>query len=338
MNQLDPQQVSILEYNNTRIRPNSKSKQAEIVREQIERAVSDPSSIEWYFQARRDYGPSFGYADAREWWDQKVRNFPELFEGEDAIPVPAFVAQASAPVVKLPEPAVVRGRLMNARFAGTCKACGRAIAVGEPIDYVKGSGAFHPEGDERCKPVEVAPAAPVEENPADAWIREYKGTSPFFAGLRDRVVGGRALTDKQRPYVEAEIAKQAARDESVIKSTGEAKAAISSDGMYRNPDSGEIFKVQVAVHGSGNLYAKKLVVESDAVRDADGKIVEPGIVRFEFAKGAVAKLRPEWKMTLDEAKAFGALYGTCCVCGRTLTDEGSITAGIGPICAGKEWA
>jgi hypothetical protein len=33
------------------------------------------------------------------------------------------------------------------------------------------------------------------------------------------------------------------------------------------------------------------------------------------------------------AKAFGKAWSCCCVCGRTLTNDGSIEAGIGPICA-----
>lgn len=107
-----------------------------------------------------------------------------------------------------------------------------------------------------------------------------------------------------------------------------------TEGMYRTPD-GEIYKVQRAVHGSGHLYAKRLVVEVDAQRDGQGNILVPAVVYFDMARGAVRKLRPEWKMSLDEAKQFGALYGTCCVCGRTLTNEASIEAGIGPICAGK---
>lgn len=93
------------------------------------------------------------------------------------------------------------------------------------------------------------------------------------------------------------------------------------DGMYRLGDV--IYKVQHAVHGSGRQYAKELVQYGD---DSWG---------FEFAKGIVYKLRPEHKMSLEDAKEFGALYGTCCVCGRTLTNEASIEAGIGPICASK---
>lgn len=90
-------------------------------------------------------------------------------------------------------------------------------------------------------------------------------------------------------------------------------------GMYRVGD--EIFKVQRAVHGSGRMYAKRLVVDG------------PGEAHFEIAQGAIRKLTAEDRMTLEDAKAFGALYGVCCNCGATLTDETSIEAGIGPICA-----
>lgn len=101
--------------------------------------------------------------------------------------------------------------------------------------------------------------------------------------------------------------------------------AITEAGMYKNPETGDIFKVQVAVHGSGQLYAKKLVPPSDFGEKAT----------FDYAPGAVRQLRADWRMTLEEAKEFGALYGTCCVCGRTLTRETSIEAGIGPVCAGR---
>lgn len=89
------------------------------------------------------------------------------------------------------------------------------------------------------------------------------------------------------------------------------------EGMYRR--DGVIYKVQRAIHGSGHLYAKRLDEGS-----------------FEFASGAVSMLRPEDKMTLEQAREYGVLYGTCCVCGRTLTNEESIEAGIGPVCAGKK--
>lgn len=110
------------------------------------------------------------------------------------------------------------------------------------------------------------------------------------------------------------------------KTTVPADDKVTEAGMYRNPKTDEIFKVQVAVHGSGHLYAKRLVVEGEG-DDAE--------VYFEMARGAIFKLRASMKMTMEEAKAFGALYGTCISCARTLTDEDSIYNGYGKKCAGN---
>lgn len=112
-------------------------------------------------------------------------------------------------------------------------------------------------------------------------------------------------------------------------------AKITQDGMYRNPETDEIWKVQVAVHGSGQLYAKKLI-----------KLDTPKIKRskeyshdFQYIPGGIKTLRPEWRMSLAEAQEFGRLYGCCIRCGAVLTAEESIERAMGPICAGKgNWA
>jgi Family of unknown function (DUF6011) len=111
-------------------------------------------------------------------------------------------------------------------------------------------------------------------------------------------------------------------------------------GMYRMDET--IYKVQVAVHGSRHPYAKRLFRtdycgvcgEHENFHD-DGPHEFKVKWAFEYARGMVQKLRPEHKMSLEEAKEFGALYGTCCCCGATLTREESIENGIGPICGGK---
>lgn len=102
----------------------------------------------------------------------------------------------------------------------------------------------------------------------------------------------------------------------------------AAEGMYRK--AGTIYKVQKAVHGSGQTYAKRLV-QTMTVDSKTGKAKWA----FEYAPGFVYELRSEHALTFEQAKEFGALYGTCCVCGRTLTNEDSIAAGIGPICATK---
>lgn len=86
-------------------------------------------------------------------------------------------------------------------------------------------------------------------------------------------------------------------------------------GMYLK--DGEIYKVKRSEE-SGRLYASILV---------NGK--------FQYAQGALRGLLPEHRMTLEQAKAYGVQYGICCVCGRLLTNEVSVTEGIGPVCAGR---
>ena len=99
----------------------------------------------------------------------------------------------------------------------------------------------------------------------------------------------------------------------VIKPASGSSDKITEAGMYQDPASGKIYKVQKAVHGSGHLYAKVWITDDE----------EP---YFEMARGMVYKIKPEWKMSHEEAAKFGSLYGVCCSCAKPLTDENSITA------------
>lgn len=146
----------------------------------------------------------------------------------------------------------------------------------------------------------------------------------WSADIADMLAGEKVFTKRgASAAIDALKAAPKKQDESAEKEEIEA-------GMYRK--DGVIYKVQRAVHGSGRMYAKKLV-EDDTYSD------DTVHWAFVYAPGAVKFLRPEHKMTLEEAKEFGALYGTCVVCGRTLTKEESIEAGIGPVCASKGgWA
>jgi len=91
-------------------------------------------------------------------------------------------------------------------------------------------------------------------------------------------------------------------------------------GMYRVDD--RLFRVYKARSGS-HLLAKELVNR------------EAGRYGFEYRGGAGRFVKTENRMTLEEAKAWGAQYGTCCVCGALLTDPESVAAGIGPVCGGR---
>jgi len=88
----------------------------------------------------------------------------------------------------------------------------------------------------------------------------------------------------------------------------------TEEGMYLT--EGNVYKVKRSQ--AGHLYAMLLTDEG-----------------FIFQRGAIRNIKPEHRMTLEEAKKYGQQTGTCCQCGRELTNENSIREGIGPICAGK---
>lgn len=112
-------------------------------------------------------------------------------------------------------------------------------------------------------------------------------------------------------------------------------------GMYRMGE--DVYKVQVAVHGSGRPYAKRLAAteycgecgrESWNHSETNNHEFKTEW-KFDYAPGAIQQLKPEMRMTLEEAKEFGAIYGICCVCAAILTNEKSIEEGIGPVCGGR---
>ncbi len=88
------------------------------------------------------------------------------------------------------------------------------------------------------------------------------------------------------------------------------------EGMYRVGE--DIFKVY-RTRETDQLVTKQLV---------EGHFEYTGKKPLRFIKA-------RHRMSLDEAKAYGKVTGTCCVCSRKLTKESSIQAGIGPVCAGK---
>lgn len=106
----------------------------------------------------------------------------------------------------------------------------------------------------------------------------------------------------------------------ILKARPDAKAKDAvklEDGIYQI--DGQVRKVYHTVHGRNEQVAK--------VWDENSR-------SFEYVgKRGLRGLTPAHKMTLAQAKEFGAIYGICCNCSATLTDERSIEEGIGPVCA-----
>lgn len=97
-------------------------------------------------------------------------------------------------------------------------------------------------------------------------------------------------------------------------------AAEVAVGMYRGTD-GTIYRVYLGQQSGRNLVKK--VVGSKA----EG-------YSYEYVGSAQYKLPADVApMTLEEAKEWGRMTGTCCVCARDLDVPESVEAGIGPKCA-----
>lgn len=176
--------------------------------------------------------------------------------------------------------------------------------------------------------VEVDEVTPELTSSATEWAKGYQGDFEYMVSMRDASRRGPLSTAQAKGVLNcwrADLCRRAARTQ------GAAVARVTEDGMYRNPTNGEIYKVQVAKQGSGNLYAKLMVeLDEPVVMKTKTKTHE-----FEYVPGLINRIDPSWKMTLDEAREWGCLYGTCCNCGAALTDERSIERGIGPICESK---
>jgi hypothetical protein len=169
--------------------------------------------------------------------------------------------------------------------------------------------------------VEPSDITPELAKAATIWAQNYSGTFQFMLDMQLDAIKDmtRSLSEGKAKGVLNCWRADVNRKPKASAVAAKPSAEVTEDGMYQIP-GGDVVKVQIAKQGSGNLYAKRLVVDEDGGS-------------FEYEQGLIRKLRPEWKMSLEDAKAFGRLYGVCCNCGADLTDEHSIAEGIGPICA-----
>ena len=134
-------------------------------------------------------------------------------------------------------------------------------------------------------------------------------TDPFFTTTAEALSNGTLTTAQASDAIDRLLA---------MPRNASTAAAELEAGIYLLGD--KVVKVQRAVHGSGNMYAK---------------VLDPSTGKFDYTPGLIRELTADQRMTLEQARQYGAIYGVCCNCGRTLTNEDSIEAGIGPVCASR---
>lgn len=169
----------------------------------------------------------------------------------------------------------------------------------------------------------------------------------FLKDLHERIFSGSMLTERQVEAAQSAIARyDAKREEKRAAETASRSieigleaieklfAAATASGLKRPMFRAERVAVKQSKH-AGVLYVYDRLVGGERGGYA-GKIVDGKFVRTREANPDLGEaLRAVAADPVAAAVAYGRSTGTCCLCGRELTDPDSVRAGIGPICAGN---
>jgi len=180
-------------------------------------------------------------------------------------------------------------------------------------------------------------ATQMVPEPALKWME--KSTSSFAASLRVQFSRKGYLTDRQIQAVLRAISQDAERKETKAEPPAEstplmdALNAASKQGRRPRIHLGG-FILTRAPDDSRNPGA--VYVTDQETKDYLGKIVGTSLeMRRSMSIEDVHTLTAAIQNPKEEAIKYGRSTGMCSCCGRELTNQESINAGIGPICQGK---
>lgn len=176
-----------------------------------------------------------------------------------------------------------------------------------------------------------------EQNVNTKHVRMCYGLDP---SLNDWV-GDRVVPDDEGEFFGGDVFEDAWPEPEQPKPEPHWSNRELEDGIYQVGD--DYYMLYHTVHGANQQVAKKLTVDEEEADFAanfeqeDGYKNEGGpLGEWVYqGKSPLKRIRPEHKLSAEQAAQFGQVYGWCGRCGRTLTKEASKAAGIGPICAGK---
>jgi hypothetical protein len=156
--------------------------------------------------------------------------------------------------------------------------------------------------------------------------------SEFMDSLTRQLAERGTLTEGQIAAVRRGIEK---RNAAKAEKAGEPVTLLPRIYGYVAVDNRKLilgdFKVVMFQSGAVAVVGKQFGTGTKGIIDPDGSL-------RRFAKMTDAELETLKDVELrglEAVKEIGLATGTCCCCGRTLTDEYSIQNGIGPVCAKK---
>ena len=221
-----------------------------------------------------------------------------------------------------------------------CKATGKMTAQREKaqVAYKKGA-ATKAMNAEKFRDDHRAELAYMHK-------RIEKGSN-YYYGFKVRLDAHGTLNDGVIDIIRKDMAKDAefyaAKDAERNAAGGEVGvdridalfATATANGLKKpifRTERLTIKRAPATGRNAGALY----VTDRDLGGEYVGKIVNGKFEARREAKPDTLKLLCEIAADpLDAAVRYGRSTGTCCACGRELTDADSVAAGIGPICAGN---
>jgi len=154
------------------------------------------------------------------------------------------------------------------------------------------------------------------------FLREYKGDFEFLKDMQKTIASpGATLTERQ---VEA-VLRCAAREKR-IAGGGSPSSEEVEPGVYQI--DGDVYKVKFNRERTRKYAVKLVYIDSERLNEEDERVPW----EFQYAPGAIYKLKPEHRMDEESAKTFGLKYGICASCGKRLKVAESVERGIGPVC------
>lgn len=152
-------------------------------------------------------------------------------------------------------------------------------------------------------------------------VRELRGENDVERAVSWAWGAGFDATSQQIDRLKAERAKKRrASDTALLNSLSVKRWEPVGEGFYML--DGRVVKV-VASPYARNPYGMTV------------KVLIPDLGVWDLAWPLFRLLRPEHKLTLEQAAEFGKATGRCARCAAVLTDEESISRGVGPVCATK---
>lgn len=180
-----------------------------------------------------------------------------------------------------------------------------------------------------------------DHHPAEAaWIDANAARFDFAASMRGALTTWGALSPNQLGAVQRCMAKDVER--AAAKSAEQAKSQAAN--VDRLPALHAVLQRHAKFYAGDLTISRRNAdqlcwIKFEGVEKVIGKIDQGHLTLWNRPGVDLNKVRDllaEFEgAPLQTAMKYGKLAGRCCSCGRELTNDGSIEAGIGPICAEK---